>query len=204
MSEDKNKKEKETIKKSKQQKSMEELSERLGTHAIEQMQEIANQTQQQRQQQVMQTQMALQNPYQKLSNNVNNIVDQTRQQQMQSEQQIQSTLNQASTSLADANNFEQIFNLSQQLQQITQQGITSANINQCYQIIDQLEKHTHNQMSQFNKQLVQTLQQAISSMAQAQQLILQSHTANNIYSMLNQCEETLKQIDQTQPDLTVH
>lgn len=185
--------------KSKQDKTMSEISERLGTETVNQIQDIVNQ---QRQQNTIQYQNA---QHKQFSTSVESLVNSAREQQMASEQQIQSTLNQASTSLMDARRLENLFNSAQQLQQAAQLGISNLQMNakQYKQTIDQMEKDCHEQQVAMDMQVIQSMQQAVSALAQAQNAILQSQTINKMFDSITKCEDSLTQIEQMgQPTTT--
>lgn len=178
--------------KSKADKTMSEISERLGTETVNQIQEIVNQ---QRGQNNIQYQNA---QHQQFAKEVECLVNSAREQQMASEQQIQSTLNQASTSLMDARRLENLYSGAQQLQQAAQLGISNLqmNVKQYRQTIEQMEKQCHEQQVAMDMQVVQSMQQAISAMAQAQSALLQSQAINKMFDSITKCQDSLMQIEQ--------
>jgi ribosomal protein L17 len=178
--------------KSKADKTMSEISERLGTETVNQIQEIVNQ---QRGQNNIQYQNA---QHQQFAKEVESLVNSAREQQMASEQQIQSTLNQASTSLMDARRLENLYSSAQQLQQAAQLGISNLQMNakQYRQTIEQMEKQCHEQQVAMDMQVVQSMQQAISAMAQAQSALLQSQAINKMFDSITKCQDSLIQIEQ--------
>ncbi|MCR4430825.1 MAG: exonuclease SbcC [Tepidanaerobacteraceae bacterium] len=178
--------------KSKQDKTMSEISERLGTETVNQIQDIVNQ---QRRQNAVQYQN---DQHKQFSTNIECLVNAAREQQMASEQQIQSTLNQASTSLMDARRLESLYNSAQQLQQGAQMGISNLQMNakQYIKTIEQMEKDCHEQQVSTDMQAIQSMQQAVSALAQAQNAILQSQAINKMFDSITKCEDSLTQIEQ--------
>jgi ribosomal protein L17 len=177
--------------KSKTDKNMSEMSQRLGAETAKQIQDIVNQ-------QGLMGNMQYQNEqHRQFSNNAECLVNAARQQQMSSEQQIQATLNQASTNLMDSKRLETLYNSAQQLLQSAQLGISSLqlNISQHKQIIEQMEKECHEQQVATDVQAIQAMQQAISSMAQAQNSILQSQAVSKMFNSITKCEDNLTQIE---------
>ncbi|MDI3481190.1 MAG: hypothetical protein PWQ97_845 [Tepidanaerobacteraceae bacterium] len=178
--------------KSKQDKAMSEISERLGTETVNQIQDIVNQQRQQNPKQYQNDQ------HKQFSINIECLVNSAREQHMASEQQIQSTLNQASTSLMDACRLENLYSAAQQLQQGAQLGISNLqmNVKQYMQSIEQMEKDCHEQQVSTDMQAIQAMQQAVSALAQAQNAILQSQAINKMFYSITKCEDSLTQIEQ--------
>ncbi len=183
---------KDITQKSKADKAMSELSERLGTETVNQIQQIANEKQRQQSVQYQNTQ------HQQFSQEIDCLVNTARKEQMSSEQQIQTTLNQASINLIDSDRLQSIYNNAQQLQQAAQLGISNLQINiqQYKQMIEQMEKDCHQQLVATDMQVIQSLQQAVSSMAEAQNKLLQSQTVNKIFDSIIKCQDSLMQVEQ--------
>lgn len=183
---------KDVTQKSKSDKVMSEISERLGTDTVKQIQEIAGEKQRLQDVQYQNTQ------HEQFSQEVNCLVNAAREQQMSSEQQIQSTLNQASTNLIDSDRLQTLYNNAQQLQQAAQLGISNLQINiaQYKQMIEQMEKDCHQQQVATDMQVVQSLQQAVSSMAQAQNSLLQSQAVDKMFDSITKCQGSLAQVEQ--------
>jgi hypothetical protein len=178
--------------KSKDDKTMSEVSEQLSTDSAKYIEQIINE-------QKLSKNMQYQNEQHKqFYQDIECLTNAAREQQLSSEQQIQSTLNQASTCLADSKRLENLFNNAQQLQQAAQLGLQNLQMNaaQYKAIIEQMEKECYEQQVASDMQVVQSMQQAISSMAQAQNSLIQSQSINKIFDSITTCEGSLNQIEQ--------
>lgn len=177
---------------SKADKRMSEISEDLATDTVNKLHELIGEKQQQ---QNIQYQDPVQ---QQLTQEISCLLDSVREQQLSSQNQLQSTLNQASTNLIDSKRLETIYSSAQQLQQAAQLGISNLqlNIKQYKSMIEKMEKDCHEQQVATDIEVIQALQQAISSMAQAQNSLLQSQAVDKMYDSITKCQDNLKQIEQ--------
>jgi hypothetical protein len=177
--------------KGKTDKTMGEISDRLGMGTGKQIQDMA------KQQGLMGNMQHQNEQHRQFSNNVECLLNSARQQQMSSEQQIQATLNQASTNLMDSKRLETLYNGSQELLQAAQLGMSNLQLNliRHKQIIEQMEKECHEQQVATDMQAIQAMQQAISSMAQAQNSMLQSQDISKMYDSITKCQDNLTQIE---------
>lgn len=178
--------------KSKQEKTMSEISERLGAGAANQIQDIVNQQHKQNNIQYQNAQ------HQQFVGRVECLVNTACEQQMASEQQIRSTLNKASTGLMDARKLENIYNNSEQLLQAAKLGISNLqmNVRQYRQTIEQMGKDCYEAQVAMDMQVIQSMEQAVSALAQAQNAILRSQSINKMFDSITKCEDSLTQIEQ--------
>lgn len=184
---------KDITQKSKSDKTMTEISNTLGTQALNQFQEIS-----QEHQNLGNLQFQNQDHLAFL-NQVECLVNTTREQQMSSDQQVQSTLNQASTNLIDSKRLANLYSDAKKLQQAAMLGISHLQMNmpQYQQTLEQMEQKCHQQQVATDMQVVQALQQAICAMATAQNSLLQSQAIDQVFTDINQCETNLKYIAKT-------
>jgi Zn-dependent M32 family carboxypeptidase len=184
--------------KGKRDKSMAEISENLGTDTANKLQEI-----------IGEMQRGQKSPYrdpmqQQFIEEVNCLLNSVRQQQLSSQSQLQASLNQAASNLTDSNRFDTILDSVKELLQAAQLGISNLQINmkQYKSIIDKMERDCHQQQVTTDLQVVQALQQAISSMAQAQNSLLQSQAVDKMYDSITKCQDKLAQIEALQSTKT--
>ncbi|HHY92625.1 MAG TPA: hypothetical protein GX511_04710 [Firmicutes bacterium] len=118
------------------------------------------------------------------------LVDTARRQQLTAEQNTQSTLSQASTSLADRQRLDQIFTLLNQIQQgLASQIPAPAQVQTYLSQVNQVEGQLRQQIRETDTQVTQSLQQAVAALAQAQSAMLDAQT----YAQLEQLVGNLKQ-----------
>ena len=134
---------------------------------------------------------------------VSDLQSAARQQQLKTEQAIQQTLQQAATTLADAQKIDMISEQIQTMQQaLTQQGPQN-NTQYFAKILQELGSQIQDQLHQTDQQVAQSMQQALSSMSQSQAALFDTHTYIKLSEMVKQCESNLQQL-QTPSHPAVH
>jgi uncharacterized membrane-anchored protein YjiN (DUF445 family) len=142
-------------------------------------------------------------PYEEFSQLVSIMEGASRQQQLKNEQAIQQMLQQAATALSDARQTDQISRRIQAMQQaLTQQGPRN-NPQYFLKMLQQLGQQLQEQLHQTDRQVAESLQQAVSSMAKAQTALSDSHSYQQLSGMVFTCEKTLQQWQNPGQD-TVH
>jgi|GEM_PF-4909439 len=127
------------------------------------------------------------------------IVDTARRQKLTSEQNTQSTLNQASTSLADRQRLNRIFARLSAIQQGLAGQVLTPNLAQTYlSQVDQVEGELRQQIRETDTQVAQGLQQAVAALAQAQSAMLDAQTYAQLEQLVGNLKESLSQW-QSQP-----
>lgn len=139
------------------------------------------------------------NPVQQLSQSITQIENKVREQQMLTESSLQQSLTQASTYVSDAQKIDTLLRSCQQLSQQVQQG--TYNTPQVSQLLDQLKTKVYDQEIRTGAQVTQSMQQAVSALAQAQSAMFQTGAFNQMRQIIKQCEQT---IQQTTPSGTLH
>jgi len=132
-------------------------------------------------------------PYEQFSQLVSTLQGTARQQQLKNEQAIQQSLQQAAAALNDAQQTDLISKRILAMQQaLAQQGPLN-NPQYFQQMLQQLGQQVRDQLHQTDRQVAESLQQAVSSMAQAQTALSDSHTYQQLAGLVSQCEQPLKQ-----------
>lgn len=122
------------------------------------------------------------------------LVDTARRQQLTAEQNTQSTLNQASTSLADRQRLDQIFTLLTQIQQgLAGQSLTPQLAQTFLGQVDKVESQLRQQIRETDSQVAQGLQQAVAALAQAQSAMLDAQTYAQLEQMVGNLKQALTQ-----------
>jgi uncharacterized membrane protein YccC len=142
-------------------------------------------------------------PFEEFSQLVTDMEGAARQQQLKNEQAIQQMLQQAAGALNDARQTDLISRRVQAMQQaLTQQGPRN-NPQYFLKMLQQLGQQLQEQLHQTDRLVAESLQQAVSSMAQAQTALSDSHSYQQLAGMVSQCEKTL-QLWQNPDQNTVH
>lgn len=124
-----------------------------------------------------------------LANKMGTLV---RAQQMETEQQLQSTLNQASGAIADAQSLDVIAGLVQGLGERLEAGQSlQKNEAQILQVLEKLKSKIGETQSTTDMQVARSLQQAVSSLAQAQAAMFQSQSYKELDKLVKQLEQDL-------------
>jgi len=127
------------------------------------------------------------------------IIDTARRQKLTSEQNTQSTLNQASTSLADRQRLNRIFTRLSEIQQGLAGQILTPTLVQTYlSQVDQVQGVLRQQIRETDTQVAQGLQQAVAALAQAQSAMLDAQTYTQLEQLVGNLKESLSQ-RQSQP-----
>jgi len=134
-------------------------------------------------------------PLDNFKQTISKVQEGIRQQQMSSEQQLQNTLNQASTTIADSQRIEQIFDLVQKIERQLRDGTEAVTRNpgQFKKQIEQLDNQVSTQQTKIDSQMAQALNQAVSSLAQAQTYMFQSQAFSQLSQQISQCKQILDQ-----------
>lgn len=135
-------------------------------------------------------------PAEKIESTLFLVQNGIREQQMASEQNLQQCLSQASTHVADSQAIDTLFSISQQLASIVSQGNESlrANAQQVSDLISQLYAQIQTQQSKADRQVAKALQQAVSSLAEAQNAMFQSMTLGEIAQQVSGAMQTVKDV----------
>lgn len=135
-------------------------------------------------------------PAEKIENALSAVQSGIREQQMASEQNLQQCLSQASTHVADSQAIETLFSISQQIASIVSQGneAVRANAPQLSELISQLQGQIYVQQSRADRQVAKALQQAVSSLAEAQNAMFQSMTLGEIAQQVSGALQTVKDV----------
>lgn len=142
-------------------------------------------------------------PYEEFSQLVSTLEGAARQQQLKNEQAIQQMLQQAATALNDARQTDQISGRIQTMQQALSQQGPRNNPQYFLKTLQQLGQQVQEQLHQTDRQVAESLQQAVSSMAQAQTALSDSHSYQQLAGLVSACEKSLQQWQNPAQD-TVH
>ncbi|MEW6522042.1 MAG: hypothetical protein AB1445_00485 [Bacillota bacterium] len=136
-------------------------------------------------------------PVEKLQHGLDQIQKSIRQQQMMTEQTLQGSLSQAATQAVTTQKLDQILDLAAQLVTMAQQGTEAlrTNLPQARAVLDQLDTQIGNQRAQLEMEVSQSLQQAVSSMAQAQHAMFASQEFSRLALVLKQGEQAVKDLE---------
>lgn len=142
-------------------------------------------------------------PYEEFSQLMSALEGAARQQQLKNEQAIQQMLQQAATALNDARQTDQISRRVQAMQQALAQQGPRNNPQYFLKMLQQHGQQVQEQLHQTDRQVAESLQQAVSSMAQAQAALSDSHSYQQLSGLVFTCEKTLQQWQNPAQD-TVH
>lgn len=116
-----------------------------------------------------------------------------RQQQLQKEQSLQGTLGQATVTLQDARQVDTVVNLVAELGEKLSKPSQSADPQPLLQVISQLETHLEQLLEDSEGQIAQSMQLAVSALAQSQAAMFDSQGYHQIQQLLKQCKNTLEE-----------
>lgn len=135
-------------------------------------------------------------PAEKIESALSLVENGIREQQMASEQNLQQCLSQASTHVADSQAIDTLFAISQQVASIVSQGNEAlrANAQQVSDLISQLQTQIQMQQSKADRQVAKSLQQAVSSLAEAQNAMFQSMTLGELAQQVSGALQTVKDV----------
>ncbi|NLP18463.1 MAG: hypothetical protein GX376_05105 [Firmicutes bacterium] len=117
----------------------------------------------------------------------------TRQQQLGREQSLQSTLGQATITLQDARRVDSMGKLVAELERILASPAHSADPHTFLKVIAGLETHIQRLLQDADCQIAQSMQQAVSALAQSQAAMFDSQGYTQIQQLLQQCKNTLEE-----------
>ncbi|NLJ34039.1 MAG: hypothetical protein GX349_05555 [Firmicutes bacterium] len=117
----------------------------------------------------------------------------TRQQQLERGQALQNTLCQATTTLEDARRVDTMENLVAELAEKLASPSYSADPGPFLQVIGQLEDQVQKLLQEADCQIAQSMQQAVSALAQSQATMLVSQNYSQIQQLLQDCKNTLQE-----------
>ncbi len=132
-------------------------------------------------------------PYGEFNQLVTELQATAREQQLKTEQSIQQTLQQAAAALGNAQKIDIITGQLQAMQQaLTEQG-PDKNPQYFTQMLHKLTTQVREQQHQSDRQVAQSLQQAVASISQSQSAMFDSQAYTKITEMIKQCEKNLQQ-----------
>jgi len=132
-------------------------------------------------------------PYEEFRQLMAGLQSTARQQQLKTEQVIQQTLRQASSALSNAQKTDLIARQIQAMQQALEQQGPLHNPQYFLKMLPQLGSLLQDQQHQADRQITESLQQAVASMNQSQTAMSDSQAYLQLTEMLKQCEKTLQQ-----------
>lgn len=137
------------------------------------------------------------NPVQDLNTIVSQMQNSLRQQHMNAEQQLGGTLAQSFTSISDAQKLNSIQGLVSQLYQITSGGTSTitTNLPHVKQLLQQISDQLAAQNISNAQQVEQALQQAVSSLAQAQSAMYNSVALKELDTMAKRASDVISWIE---------
>jgi len=105
-------------------------------------------------------------------------------------------LSQASSHVADSQAIDTLFAISQQVASIVSQGNEAlrANAQQVSDLISQLQTQIQMQQSKADRQVAKSLQQAVSSLAEAQNAMFHSMTLGELAQQVSGALQTVKDV----------
>lgn len=138
------------------------------------------------QQQIKGNQNQPQSPLDQLNDQINTIKQQASAQQQQTEANVQETLAQVSTGIEDSQALGKLLAGISQLNQLLQSQGLQGDITAHDQVLAGLEAGLQQQIQSTNQRLIQSLQQAVSTLAQSNAALLDG---NSCHQMLNQIQK---------------
>ncbi|HHY45466.1 MAG TPA: hypothetical protein GX512_07145 [Firmicutes bacterium] len=135
-------------------------------------------------------------PAEKIEEALSQVQNSIRAEQMCTEQNLQSCLSKASSHVADSQQIDTIFALTQQLSALVSQGNESlrANSNEAQELINQLGAQLAMQQARADRQVAMSLQQAVSAMADAQNALFQSMAICEMQQLVKGAGQVVKDI----------
>ncbi len=135
-------------------------------------------------------------PAEKIEEALSQVQNSVRAEQMSTEQNLQSCLSKASTHVADSQQIDTIFALTQQLSALVSPGDESlrANSTQAQELISQLSTQLAMQQAKSDRQVAMSLQQAVSAMADAQNALFQSMAIGEMQQLVKGAGQVVKDI----------
>jgi hypothetical protein len=122
------------------------------------------------------------------------LVDTARKQQLTADQATQSTLTQATTSLGNRQQLEQIFSELGELQKgISGQILAPSQVQNYLNQVEQIEGQLRQLIRKTDSQITQGLQQAVTALAQTQSAMLDASSYAQLEQMLAQLKQNLNQ-----------
>lgn len=129
-----------------------------------------------------------QTPVEKLQFGLDQIQSSLKQAQFLTDQQRQGKLGEAATAAGTAQQLGQMLDLASQLTAMAQPGTEAVrtNLPQVQAVLEQLHVQLGNERSRLELEVSQKLQQAIASMAQAQQAMVSGHEFSRLVELAKQ------------------
>jgi glutamyl-tRNA reductase len=137
------------------------------------------------------------NPVQDLNTIVSQMQNSLRQQHMTAEQQLGGSLAQSFSSISDAQKMNQIQGLVSQLSQFTSGGTSTitTNLPQVKQVLQQMSEQLAAQNVATSLQIEQSLQQAVSSLSQAQSATYTNIALRELDQMTKRASDVISWIE---------
>lgn len=135
-------------------------------------------------------------PSEKIEEALSEVQNQIRAQQMTTEQNLQSSLTKASTSVADSQSIETLFAITQQISSLVSQGNESlrANAQKVQELLNQLSSQLSLQQTKTDRQVAMALQQAVSSLAEAQNAMFQSMALSDMTQLVKTAGQVVSDV----------
>ncbi|MGI6661924.1 MAG: hypothetical protein ACOX4B_00310 [Bacillota bacterium] len=135
-------------------------------------------------------------PAEKIEEALSQVQNSVRAEQMSTEQNLQSCLSKASSHVADSQQIDTIFALTQQLSALVSQGDGSlrTNSNEAQELITQLGAQLAMQQAKADRQVAMSLQQAVSALADAQNAMFQSMAICEMQQLVKGAGQVVKDI----------
>lgn len=129
-----------------------------------------------------------QTPVEKLQHGLDQIQSSIKQAQLFTDQERQGKLGEVATAAGTAQKLGQMLDLTSQLTTIAQQGteVMRNNLPQVQAVLEQLHDQLGNERARLELEVSQKLQQAIASMAQAQQAMVSGHEFSRLVELAKQ------------------
>ncbi len=135
-------------------------------------------------------------PAEKIEESLSEVQNSIREQQMMIEQDLQSALSKASTHVTDSQMVDTLLAISQQISSIVSQGNEAirSNSQQLNELLSHLGSQLSMQQAKADKQIAQTLQQAVCSLAAAQNAMFQSMAISDMALYVKGANQVIKDI----------
>ncbi|MGI6162643.1 MAG: hypothetical protein ACOYEQ_01760 [Bacillota bacterium] len=135
-------------------------------------------------------------PAEKIEESLSEVQNSIREQQMMIEQDLQSSLSKASTHVADSQTVDTLLAITQQIASVVSQGneTVRSNSQQLNELLSHLGSQLSLQQAKVDRQVAQALQQAVCSLADAQNAMFHSMAISEMGQYIKGANQVVKDI----------